>query len=202
MAKQGSRPSWTGGGIITSPAFIALAVAIALAAFAMSTSNLYLVPLMTGRGMDTTTAAWALGICGAGQLLGRIAYAPIATRTEPTARANAILATGAAALLATALIAGPIVLVFAAVVVLGAARGAFTLLDATVVTDRWGPHGYAVLHGILSAPATIAIALSPWAGAHLANWTGGNPQMFTLLAAFTFAAAAIILIERITKRPQ
>jgi MFS family permease len=50
--------------IITSPTFIALAAAIALTAFTMGTSNLYLVPLLTGRGMDTTTAAWALGLCG------------------------------------------------------------------------------------------------------------------------------------------
>jgi predicted MFS family arabinose efflux permease len=187
--------------IIASPTFIALAVAIALAAFAMSTSNLYLVPLLTGRGMDTTTAAWALGICGAGQLLGRIAYAPIAIRTGPTTRAVAILAIGAAATLATSLIAGPLGLVFVTVILLGAARGAFTLLDATAITDRWGPHGYAILHGILSAPATFAIALSPWAGALLSEWTGGTPQMFALLAAIITLAALIVLTERIIKGP-
>lgn len=196
----GTAPASDRRAIIASPAFIALALAIALAAFAMSTSNLYLVPLMTGRGMDTTAAAWALGICGAGQLLGRIAYAPIAIRTGPTTRAVAILAVGAATTLATALIAGPLGPVFATVVLLGAARGAFTLLDATAITDRWGPHGYGTLHGILSAPATIAIALSPWAGAHLANWAGGTPQMFTLLAALTALAAVIILIEHMLGR--
>ncbi|MDA1358626.1 MFS transporter [Glycomyces luteolus] len=187
--------------IITKPTFIALAVAIALAAFAMSTSNLYLVPLMTGRGMDTATAAWALGICGAGQLLGRIAYAPITIRTGPTIRAVIILAIGAAATLATALIAGPLGLVFTAVILLGAARGAFTLLDATAITDRWGPSGYATLHGILSAPATIAIALSPWAGAVLIDWTGGHPRMFALLAALVLIAAAICLGEGLFRRP-
>jgi MFS family permease len=199
---KGTAPALNRREIITSPTFIALGAAIALAAFAMSTSNLYLVPLMTGRGTDTTTAAWILGICGAGQLLGRIAYAPIAIRTGPTVRTVAILAIGAATILATALIAGPLGLVFAAVILLGAARGAFTLLDATAITDRWGPHGYGTLHGILSAPATIAIALSPWAGAHLASWTGGYPQMFALLATLTLAAAAIILVEHIAKRPQ
>ena len=198
---EGTAPALDRKRIITSPAFIALAAAIALAAFAMGTSNLYLIPLMTGRGMDTATAAWALGLCGAGQLLGRIAYAPVAARTGPTARAVAILAAGAATLLATASIAGPVALVFATVIVLGAARGAFTLLDATVVTDRWGPHGYAVLHGILTAPATAALALSPWAGAHLATWTGGNPQLFALLAALTTTAALIVLAERMIKRP-
>ncbi|GAA2271586.1 MFS transporter [Glycomyces scopariae] len=200
-ASKGSAPALNRRQIVTSPTFIALAAAIALAAFAMGTSNLYLVPLATGRGMDTTTAAWVLGLCGAGQLLGRVAYAPLAARTGTTARTIAILATGAATLLATALIAGPVWLVFATVIVLGAARGAFTLLDATIVTDHWGPAGYGTLHGILTAPATAALALSPWAGAHLATWTGGNPQLFTLLATLTATAAIIVLIERITKRP-
>jgi predicted MFS family arabinose efflux permease len=197
---EGAGPALDRKQIITSPTFIALAAAIALAAFAMSTSNLYLVPLMIGRGMDTTTAAWILGICGAGQLLGRIAYAPIAIRTGATTRAVAILAIGAATILATALIAGPLSLVFAAVILLGAARGAFTLLDATAITDRWGPHGYAVLHGILSAPATIAIALSPWLGALLIDWTGGHPQMFAVLAALVFIAAAVCLGEGLFRR--
>jgi MFS family permease len=186
--------------IITSPTFIALAAAIALTAFTMGTSNLYLVPLLTGRGMDTTTAAWALGLCGAGQLLGRIAYAPIALRTGPTVRAAAILGVGAATMLATALIAGPLALVFAAVILLGSARGAFTLLDATVITDRWGPNGYGTLHGILTAPATVAIALSPWAGAQLAARTGGDPQMFALLAGLTFLAAVIVSAEALARR--
>jgi predicted MFS family arabinose efflux permease len=199
---EGTEPVPDRRKIIASPTFIALAIAIALVAFAMSTSNLYLVPLMTGRGMDTTTAAWVLGICGAGQLLGRIAYAPIAIRTGPTTRAVAIPAIGAATTLATALIAGPLGLVFAAVILLGAARGAFTLLDATAITDRWGPQGYGTLHGILSAPATIAIALSPWAGAHLATWTGGHPRMFALLAGLIAAAAVVILVERLAKRPK
>lgn len=186
--------------IVTSPMFIALAAAIALAGFAMGTSNLYLVPLMTDRGMDTTTAAWALGLCGAGQLLGRLAYTPLALRTGPTARAVAILAIGAAMLLATALIHNPIALVFAVVIVLGAARGAFTLLDATAITDRWGPHGYGTLHGILTAPATIALALSPWVGAHLVAWTGGHSQMFAVLAVLTLGAAVAITGERIARR--
>jgi MFS family permease len=182
--------------IIRSPGFIGLAAALTLTAFAMTASNLYLVPLLTGRGMDTVLAAWALGLCGAGQLLGRIGYAPFAKRTGTIARTALILAAGAAATLAVAVLHRPVVLVFVAVILLGAARGAFTLLDATAVTDRWGANGYATLHGILSAPATIAIALSPWAGALLADWTGGHPQMFAVLAGLILLATAIAVGER------
>jgi hypothetical protein len=60
--------------------------------------------------------------------------------------------------------------------------------------------GYATLHGILTAPATAAIALSPWAGAHLATWSGGNPQLFALLGAFTLVAVVVIVLERAMTR--
>ena len=40
----------------------------------------------------------------------------------------------------------------------GAARGIFTLLQATAVTDRWGTAYYGRLNGVLSAPSTLATA--------------------------------------------
>ena len=57
----------------------------------------------------------------------------------------------------------------------GAARGIFTLLQATAVTDRWGTAYYGRLNGVLSAPSTLATALAPWAGAALAVPLGGYP---------------------------
>ena len=195
---EGATPALGRKQIVTSPTFIALATAIALAAFAMSTSNLYLVPLMTGRGMDTATAAWTLGICGAGQLLGRIAYAPIAIRTGPTVRAVAILAIGAATTLTTALVAGPLGLVFATV-----PRRRTWCLHPARRHRHHRPLGPARLrhpprHPL--RPRHHRHRPQPLAGAHLTAWTGGTPQMFTLLAAITALAAAIILTERITKR--
>jgi MFS family permease len=196
LSPSATAPPPTRRQIIRSPGFIGLAAALTLTAFAMTASNLYLVPLLTGRGMDTVLAAWALGLCGAGQLLGRIGYAPFARRTGTIARTALILAAGAAATLAVAVLHSPVFLVFTVVILLGAARGAFTLLDATAITDRWGPDGYATLHGILSAPATIAIALSPWAGALVSDWTGGHPQMFAVLAGLILLATVIALSER------
>jgi hypothetical protein len=71
----------------------------------------------------------------------------------------------------------------------GAARGIFTLLQATAVTDRWGSVYYGRLSGLVSAPSTFATALAPWAGAALAVPLGGYPGVFVLLAAVALAAA-------------
>ena len=88
------------------------------------------------------------------------------------------------------LLPGPAALLVAAAMLAGAARGIFTLLQATAVTDRWGTAYYGRLNGVLSAPSTLATALAPWAGAALAVPLGGYPGVFVLLAAVAVVAAA------------
>ena len=69
-------------------------------------------------------------------------------------------------------------LLIAAAMLAGAARGVFTLLQATAISDRWGAAHYGRLNGLLSAPALLATALAPWAGAALAQTLGGYPAVF------------------------
>ena len=100
----------------------------------------------------------------------------------------------AAAALSTALLAllpGPTALLIAAAMVAGAARGVFTLLQATAISDRWGAAHYGRLNGLLSAPALLATALAPWAGSALAQSLDGYPAVFGLLAALGALAAVL-----------
>jgi MFS family permease len=78
-------------------------------------------------------------------------------------------------------------------VLAGFVRGILTLLQATAVTERWGPANYGHLTGVLSAPITVATAMSPWIGAALASWLGGYASMFLVLGAFGAMAAVISL---------
>jgi MFS family permease len=87
------------------------------------------------------------------------------------------------------LIPGPTVLLIAGVVLAGTARGVFTLLQATAVTERWGTAQYGRLNGLLSAPSTLAAAVAPAGGAGPARLLGGYPAVFVLLAVVTGVAA-------------
>ncbi|WP_407320026.1 MFS transporter [Isoptericola halotolerans] len=190
-AKSATPTSPTTRSVLRSSSFIALAAVLALATFALFAATFFLVPLLTGRGMDTTTAAWALGLCGAGQLLGRIGYGTLHKHTSVVWRTVLILALGALAIAVTSAVAAPVVAIFAATIVLGAARGAFTLLEATAVSDRWGIRGFGLLYGVISAPATLALAVAPAAGALLARWLGGYTSTFGLLAGLMLTAALL-----------
>ncbi|GAA4844553.1 MFS transporter [Pseudonocardia benzenivorans] len=177
--------------VVRSRAFLLLVPAIALGTFAAFAVVVNQVPLLIERGLSTSDAAWALGLGGLGQVLGRLGYGRLTTALSVRMRAVVILALSAAGTLLLGLLPGPEVLLIAAAMLAGAARGVFTLLQATAVSDRWGAAHYGRLNGLLSAPSMIATALAPWAGAAIAVALGGYPGVFVLLAAIAALAAVL-----------
>lgn len=180
--------------------FLLLAAAFTLSGFAMYAVVVALVPLLPERGYTTSQAAWALGIGGAGQTLGRTLYAALARRTTATARATVLIALGGLTTVSIAAAPGPYVLIIAMSVVAGMVRGNLTLLQATAITDRWGTVHYGRLSGLLAAPAQTAAALAPFAGAALAVPLGGYGPLFFLLAAISMAAALITPWTALSRR--
>jgi MFS family permease len=178
------------GRVARSRPFLALTITLALAAAASYAVVLNLVPLLTDRGMTTTTAAVVLGVGGAGQVLGRLAF-PVLSRLLKV-RGRTVLVVGGVAL-TTALLAAltslPAVVVAATLA--GAVRGMLTLLNATAVTDRWGAGHYGRLTGLLSAPVAVTAALSPWVGAVVAAALHGYDSMVWVMSAVAAAAALI-----------
>ncbi|MFC5203810.1 MFS transporter [Streptomyces kaempferi] len=166
-----------------------LAAAFTLSAFAMYAVVIALIPLLLERGYTTTQAAWALGLGGTGQTLGRTLYATLARRTGATARTVTLIALGGATTAAFAIAPGPYALLVALSLAAGIVRGNLTLLQATAITDRWGATHYGRLSGLLAAPATTAAAVVPFAGAAMAAPLGDYSHLFMLLAPISLAAA-------------
>jgi MFS family permease len=172
--------------------FIALTVAIALAACASYAIIVNLAPLMAERGISVGAAAFALGLGGVGQVLGRLGYRALVRRVGVRTRTAIILAgiavTTALLGIFTSLVALTIVAMLA-----GFLRGILTLLQATAVTDRWGAAHYGHLSGVLSAPVMLATATGPWIGAALASLLNGYAPMFIALGGLGALAAVISL---------
>ncbi|MFE1880008.1 MFS transporter [Streptomyces diastatochromogenes] len=108
--------------------FWLLATALTISAFAMYAVVVALVPLLLARGYSTTQAAWALGLGGAGQTLGRTLYAALARRTRPTARTSTLIGLGGVTTAALALVPGPYPLLLGLSLAAGMVRGNLTLL--------------------------------------------------------------------------
>ncbi|MGA8846242.1 MAG: MFS transporter [Nocardioides sp.] len=173
--------------------FILLALAHALTALAAFAVVINLVPMLVEQGMSRNLAALALGLGGIGQVLGRLGYARFAAATTVTSRSVVVVAAVAVGTAALALAPYSVVLLILLGVLLGLARGIYTLVQATSVTDRWGPTAYGTLNAILTAPALAASALAPFAGAALARLTGSYADAFLVLAALAAVAAVLML---------
>jgi MFS family permease len=185
--RQGQDPAV----IARSRMFLTLAVAFALAGFALYAVAINLVPLLVGRGMSLSTAALALGLGGVGQVAGRLGYARLSARSSLRTRTVLVLLVGALTTVTLGLLPGPAALLIAASILAGTTRGIFTLLHATAVSDRWGTEHFGRLNGLISAPITFAEALAPATGAALAGVMAGYPAVFVLLAAITVGATAL-----------
>lgn len=170
--------------------FVALTVAYAVAACASYAAIVNLVPLMNQRGISTEAAALALGLGGVGQVLGRLGYRTMVRRIAVVPRTVLVMAAVAVTTVLIGVFTSLTVLV-AVTVAAGMARGVMTLLQATAVTERWGPKHYGHLSGILSAPVMLTTALGPFIGAALAGMLGGYAAMFVMLGALAAVAALL-----------
>ncbi len=174
--------------IARSLPFAAITIALSLSSFAAFAAVISLVPLLLERGLDTTTAALALGLGGAGQVGGRIAYPLLSQRIGVRTRTVLILMTTALTIALLGLLTSATGLITASIGA-GMARGLVTLVMATAVSDRWGMAHYGRLTGLLSAPVTVSIALAPWAGTVIADLTDGYAAAFTVIAIIGAAGA-------------
>lgn len=180
--------------IARSVPFVGIAVALSLSSFAAFAAVINLVPLLLERGLDITTAALVLGLGGAGQVGGRLGYPILSRRIGVRARTVVIMATTASTIALLGLLTSPAALLTASIAA-GVARGLVTLVQATAVSDRWGTAHYGRLTGLLSAPVTVSIAVAPWAGAVIADLTGGHGSAFLVIAAVGLAGAAFGLVR-------
>ena len=177
--------------VARSTPFILLAAAMALTSLSIFAVVVNLVPMLEEQGMSRNLAAVALGLGGVGQVTGRLGYAWFAARTSVSARTVTVILAVAAATAALALAPALTLLLIGLGMLVGLARGIYTLIQATAITDRWGPSAYGTLNGLLTAPSLVASASAPFVGAALAQLLGSYSSAFLVLAGLAVLAALL-----------
>lgn len=177
--------------VLRSRSFWFLELAMIALIGALGTVIIAAIPLFTEKGMSYELAAVALGVIGTGQVAGRLVFVVLPHATRPWLGLVVVGAASAVLLAALALIPGPAWLLIAVGVVVGAIRGALTLVQGSAVADRWGTRNYGAINGVFAAPLTITMALSPALGPVLAAGLGGYAAM-TLALAGVAALAAVL----------
>lgn len=168
--------------VVRTRRFWALEVSMLSLAVALLSVTLAVIPLYMEKGLSYELAAWALGLLGAGQVIGRLVYVAFPHRTAPWVPLAAT--SGLAVLLVgmMALVPGPPWLLIAIGMAAGAVRGAQTLVQGSAVADRWGTRNYGSINGVVAAPITAVSALGPALGPVVAAGLGGYAAMALVMA--------------------
>ena len=122
-------------------------VALTVALFSVT---LAVIPLNMEKGFTYELAAWALGLLGAGQVIGRLLYVVIPHGTAPWIPLAATSGLAVLLLALMAVVPGPPWLVILIGVAAGAVRGAQTLVQGSAVADRWGVRNYGSINGVVA----------------------------------------------------
>lgn len=177
--------------VIRSVRFVVLAVVMTAAGFGLYAATINLVPLLVGRGASLGTAALGLGLVGVGQVAGRLVFGLLSRATSPGPRVTVVVVVGGACVVVLGVLPGPVGLLVAVAVAAGAARGLHTLLQASVVSDRWGTASFGRINGVFSAPTTVAVALAPAGGVVLAELVGGYGPAFVVLGGLAVVSGVV-----------
>jgi MFS family permease len=172
--------------------FLVLLVAMSASAVCVYAVVINLVPLLLERGLSTSQAAVALGLGGVGQVCARLGYTWFSAHTSPGTRTAVVFTAIAASTGLIGMLPGPTLALFVVSMLVGAARGIFTLIQATAVSDRWGTVGFGRLNGVMLAPVMMATAAAPWLGTALAQVVGSFATAFLVLAGSAGLAALLV----------
>ncbi len=163
--------------VIRTRQFWMLEISMLALTGALFSVTLALIPLFMEKGLTYELAAWALGLLGAGQVIGRLLYVAVPHTAAPWIPLAATAGLSAILLGLLAAVPGPPWLLIAIGILAGAVRGAQTLVQGSAVADRWGTQNYGSINGVFAAPITIVSAIGPALGPLLATSVGSYSGM-------------------------
>lgn len=178
--------------LLRTPEFGLLVGAFTLAGFCVYAAVVNLVPLLTDGGLTPLTAAVALGLGGVGQVAGRLVYGPLVDRIPVRPRTVLVVAAASATTLVLAFSVQWAVLACVVSFAAGVARGIFTLIQATAVSDRWGTRDFGTRSSVLTGAVMVAAAFAPWLGALIASLLGGYDGAFVAIAVAGGVSAVVL----------
>ena len=170
--------------VVRTRRFWMLEASMLTLAAALFSVTLAIIPLFTEKGMTYEVAAWALGLLGAGQVIGRLLYVAIPHAAAPWVALAATAGLSVIGLALLAIVPGPPWLLISIGVGVGAVRGAQTLVQGSAVADRWGTRNYGSINGVFAAPITAIGAVGPALGPLIAVATGSYSAMAWVAVGF------------------
>jgi MFS family permease len=170
-----------------------LSYVFAVGLFCSTSLSSHLPRLLEAAGATTAVAIAAGALIGPAQVMARLAEFGLLRNVHPLISARLAAFGHPLAVLALVVIGSPAAYVFA--ILHGAGNGVMTIAKGTLPLALFGPAGYGLRQGILSAPARVMQAFAPIAfGLALETW--GAAAIWLTGSLGLSACVALLLIRR------
>ncbi|HLQ62918.1 MAG TPA: MFS transporter [Candidatus Acidoferrales bacterium] len=179
------------------PAFWLVTLAVGLSGMGVSVVHAHQVAYMISRGFDPVLAATVAGMVGLASLPGRFLINLLSDRLAPRQLLALGTALQGAGIVVLALAATP-ALLWAYVVVFGAAFGANASLRASVMAEHFGRRAYGAVTALQGIPVAVLAGLGPLLAGALYDRLGGYSLALWLTAA-AFGIGGLVML--LTPRP-
>jgi len=170
-----------------SGSFWLLATAFAISSFLTAALNVHLVPYLVGAGYSPGFAAFAAGLIGASQVVGRALFATAMRLLPRWGEPVIAFSLQGFAMFVLAFepgVAGVII----AVALFGAGNGIATLVRALALSEAFGARWYGTLAGIAGGSAVGARAIAPLSTAIAYQAVGAYQPLFAALGVASIVA--------------
>ena len=169
-----------------------LTYVFAVTMFTSTSLSQHLLRLLEAAGASTAAAVAAGALMGPAQVLARVAEFGLLRNMHPLVSTRLAAAGHPVAALALVVLGAPAAALFA--VLHGAGNGVMTIAKGTLPLALFGPAGYGLRQGLLSAPGRVAQASSPVVfGLALERW---GADAIWLTAGLTLSAFLALLALR------
>ncbi|MDO9525881.1 MAG: MFS transporter, partial [Gemmobacter sp.] len=181
--------------VLRSAPFWMLAGVFALVALNHFMIMSFMVPIFVQQGVGSATAVLAAATVGPAQVAGRLVLMRWESRIGNAAATRVtllVLILGAVLLALTGL--GP-QLIFAYVIVQGAAMGVITILRPVLIGDVMGQENYGTIAGAIQIPALVSGAAAPMVAALVLD----GPGLYALIGlslGLSVAALGLLTVLR------
>lgn len=173
--------------------FWMLTLSLMMVGFAVSGLIPNIVPMMTGRGLEATTAATLMGVLGLSIIVGRLATGAAVDRFWAPFVALALLPMPAISCIILETGISDYMAIAACVVLIGIATGAEFDLAPYLVTRYFGTRNYSQIYAIQWIGFTVAAGSAPVLYGYLFDLTG-NYSLPLYVSAGLFLLAPVVLL--------
>lgn len=180
---------------VSGRAFWLLTLAFGMISISAAAIRVHFIPFLIETGIDSSTAAFATGIIGVMQVVGRVIFAPMEQRYS--IRGIIVWIFGLHVVSLSLLLFGETTaLIGGFILIFGAAQGAVTLARPSMVAELYGVSHYGRISSIMALFLTLTSTSAPLIASLLYDRVGNYQPVVWMVVIFAGAATAVVSMAK------